>query len=121
MDTQCAAATNPGYTMNLSSGALGSGNGDGVMSEEEEQEEEDGEEKPSRNERTPVGSISTLAQHSPPAVTAQTQSSALAHWTSNTEGETEGTRRCEAASDGYVSKCLKGTQQILTFLPSEDL
>ncbi|XP_041795314.1 zinc finger protein 276 isoform X2 [Chelmon rostratus] len=85
MDTQCAAATNPGYTMNLSSGALGSGNGDGVMSEEEEQEEEDGEEKPSRNERTPVGSISTLAQHSPPAVTAQTQSSALAHWTSNTE------------------------------------
>ncbi|XP_076589825.1 zinc finger protein 276 isoform X2 [Chaetodon auriga] len=86
MDTQCAAATNPGYTMNFSSGALGSGNGDGVMSEEEEQEEEeDGEEKPSGNGRTPAEMISTLAQHGPPAVT---QSSALAHWTSNAEGFT---------------------------------
>lgn len=78
MDTQCTAATNPGYSVNLSSGALGSGNGDGVMSEEEEQEEEGEEEKPSGNGRTP-------AQLSPPAVTAQTQRSALAHWTSNTE------------------------------------
>lgn len=74
--------------MNLSSGPLGSGNGDGVMSEEEEQEEEDEEEQPSGNGRTPAGNMDTLAQHSPPAVTAQTQSSALADWTTNTEGET---------------------------------
>ncbi|XP_033491385.2 zinc finger protein 276 isoform X1 [Epinephelus lanceolatus] len=87
MDT-CTATPNPGYTMNLSSGPLGSGNGDGVMSEEEEQEEEDEEEQPSGNGRTPAGSMDTLAQHSPPAVTAQTQSSALADWTTNTEGFT---------------------------------
>lgn len=92
MDT---AATNPGFTVNFSSGAFGSGNGDGVMSEEEEhrQEEEDEEEQPSGNGRTPAGSISTLAHHSPPAAPAQTQSSALADWTSNTEGETVHQRR----------------------------
>ncbi len=97
MDT---AATNPGFTVNFSSGAFRSGNVDGVMSEEEEheQEQEDEEERPSGNGRTAAGSISTLAQHSPPAVTAQTQSSALADWTSNTEGETVHERRSEAAS-----------------------
>lgn len=54
------------------------------MSDEEEQEDEDDdeEEQPGGNGRTPG-----LAQHSPPAVTAQTQSSALVDWTSNTEGE----------------------------------
>lgn len=83
MDTQCTTATNPGYTMNLYSGALGSG--DGVMSEEEAQEEEEEAEQPSGNGRTPAGSISTLDQHSPTALTAQTQSSALADWTSNTD------------------------------------
>lgn len=72
MDTQC---TNPGYTVKLSSGALGSGNG--VKGLESEQEED--EEQPGGNERTPA-----LAPHSP---SAQTQSSALTDWTSNTEGE----------------------------------
>ncbi|XP_038562989.1 zinc finger protein 276 isoform X1 [Micropterus salmoides] len=89
MDTQCTTATNPGFTMNISSKAFGSGSGDGVMSEEEEQEEEDEEEQPSGNGRTPAGSISTLAQHSPPEVTTQTPSSVLADWTSNTEGQEE--------------------------------
>lgn len=88
MDTQCSTATNPAYTLNFS-GALGSGNGDGGMSEEEEQEQEeevdDEEEQPSGNGRTPSGSTAGLAQHSPPAVTPQTQSSVLADWTSNTE------------------------------------
>ncbi|XP_034391260.1 zinc finger protein 276 isoform X2 [Cyclopterus lumpus] len=77
MDAQCAAAANPGYGMDLYGGALGSGNGDGAMSEEEEEDEEG---QPSGN-----GSISTLAQHSPPALAVQTQSSALADWTTNTE------------------------------------
>ncbi|KAM8750467.1 zinc finger protein 276 isoform 2-T2 [Acanthopagrus schlegelii] len=86
MDTQCTAAANPGYMVNLSSGALGSGSSDRVMSEEEDQEEEDEEEQSSGNGRTPAGSISTVAQHSTPAVPAQTQRSALTHWTSNTEG-----------------------------------
>ncbi|XP_022624279.1 zinc finger protein 276 [Seriola dumerili] len=88
MDTQCTTTTNPGYTMNFSSGVLGSGNGDGVMSEEDEleqEEEEDEVEQPSGNGRTPGGSISTLDQHSPPTVMAQTQSSALVDWASNTE------------------------------------
>ncbi|XP_037623716.1 zinc finger protein 276 isoform X2 [Sebastes umbrosus] len=76
MDT---TATDPGYTMDLCSGVLGSGNGDGVMSEEEE----DDEEQPSGNRRTPAESISALAEHSPPALTVQ--SSALADWTSNIE------------------------------------
>lgn len=84
MDTQCTAAANPGYMVNLSSGALGSGSSDRVMSEEEDQEEEDEEEQPSGN-----GSVSTVAQHSTPAVPAQSRRSALTHWTSNTEGETE--------------------------------
>ncbi|KAM9352176.1 zinc finger protein 276 [Symphorus nematophorus] len=86
MDTQCTT-TNPGYKVNCSSGALGSGNGDGVMSEEEEEEEEeeDDAEQPSGHGRTPEGGISTLAQHSPPAVPAQIQSSALDQWSSNTE------------------------------------
>ncbi|KAK2918284.1 zinc finger protein 276 isoform X1 [Channa argus] len=84
MDTQCTA--NPGYMMNFSSGLLGSGNGDGVTSDEGEQqeEEEDEEEQLTRNGRTPAA-ISNLGQRSPPAVTAQTQGSALADWTSNTE------------------------------------
>ncbi|XP_018559182.1 zinc finger protein 276 [Lates calcarifer] len=89
MDTQCTNAVDPGYTMDFGGGALGSGNGDGVMSEEEdleqEEEEEDEVEEPSGNRRMPAGSVNALAQHSPPAVTAQTQSSALADWTSNTE------------------------------------
>ncbi|KAM7396334.1 hypothetical protein PAMP_019379 [Pampus punctatissimus] len=83
MDTQCSTATD---RLNFS-GVLGSGNGDAGMSEEEEEEQEqqekgeddDEEEQPSRNGRTPA------AQQSPPAVTVQTQSSALADWTSNTE------------------------------------
>ncbi|XP_029289896.1 zinc finger protein 276 isoform X2 [Cottoperca gobio] len=83
MDTQCTTTTNPRYSMNLCSGLLGSGNGDGVMSWAEEQEEEDEEEQPSGNARTAAGSISTLAQ--PPAVTVHSQSSALADWTCNTE------------------------------------
>ncbi|XP_030280582.1 zinc finger protein 276 isoform X1 [Sparus aurata] len=86
MDTQCTTAANPGYMVNLSSGAFGSGSSDRVMSDEEDQEEEDEEEQPSGNGRTPVGSISTVSQHSAPAVPAQTQRSALTHWTSNTEG-----------------------------------
>lgn len=75
MDAQCAAAANPGYAMDLYGGALVSGNGDRAMSEEEEDEEG----QPSGN-----GSISTLAQHSPPALPVQTQSSALVNWTGNT-------------------------------------
>lgn len=77
--------------MNFRSGAFGSGSGGGVMSEEEEQtpEEEEDEEQPGGNGRTPAGGISTLAQHSLPAVAAQTQSTALVDWTRNTEGETE--------------------------------
>ncbi|XP_059191152.1 zinc finger protein 276 [Centropristis striata] len=82
MDTQCTTPANPGYTVNLSSGALGSG--DRVMSEAEEQEEDDEEEQHSGNGRTPAGSISTLAEQSTPAVSVQTQSSALDEWTSNT-------------------------------------
>ncbi|XP_026166977.1 zinc finger protein 276 isoform X2 [Mastacembelus armatus] len=89
MDAQCATTTNQGYTMSFSSEALGSGSCDGVMSDEEEEEEEDEEEQSSENGRAPVKSLSTLSQHSPPAVTAQTQSSALADWTSNTEGHEE--------------------------------
>ncbi|XP_035521020.1 zinc finger protein 276 isoform X2 [Morone saxatilis] len=87
MDTQCTATTNPGgYMVNFSSAALGSGNGDGVMSEEEEQDqEEDEEEQPSSNGRTPAGSISTLIQHTPSSVTAQTPSLVLDHWGRNTE------------------------------------
>lgn len=88
MDTQCSTATNPAYTLNF--GALGSGNGDGGMSEEEEQDEEvedDEEEQAGGNARTPAGSTVGLAKHSPPTVTPQTQSSALTDWTSNTEGE----------------------------------
>ncbi|XP_019113765.2 zinc finger protein 276 isoform X1 [Larimichthys crocea] len=72
MDTQCTAAANPAYAMNFSGGALGSGNGDGVMSEEEEQEEEeDEEEQPGGgNGRTTAGGVSAPAQ---------------THWSSNTE------------------------------------
>lgn len=76
MDTQCTTSTNPEYAVNFSSGALGSGNGDGLMSDEEEQEEEVDEEQPRGNGRTPAS-----ARHSPPAVTAPTD------WTSNNEGE----------------------------------
>ncbi|CAJ1057021.1 zinc finger protein 276 [Xyrichtys novacula] len=84
MDTQCANATNPGYSLNLSSEALGRGNGEEVMSEEEdqEQEEENEDEQTCRNERTAGGS---LAQHSSPSAPGQTQSSVMADWTSNTE------------------------------------
>ncbi|KAK2841726.1 hypothetical protein Q5P01_011926 [Channa striata] len=81
MDTQSTTATNPGYMMNFSSG------GDGVTSddgEQQEDEEEDEEEHLTRNGRTPAAS-SALGQHSPPAVAAQTPSSALADWTSRTE------------------------------------
>lgn len=79
MDT---TAANTGCPVTFNSGAPGSGNGDRALSEEDEQVDDD-EEQPSGNGRT-----QTLAQHSPPAVPAQTQSSALADWTSNTEGET---------------------------------
>ncbi|KAM7414083.1 hypothetical protein PAMA_019077 [Pampus argenteus] len=84
MNTQCSATTDRSNFSRV----LGSGNGDAGMSEEEEEEQEqqeqgedndDEEEQPSRNGRTPA------AQQSPPAVTVQTQSSALADWTSNTE------------------------------------
>ncbi|XP_042352746.1 zinc finger protein 276 isoform X2 [Plectropomus leopardus] len=86
MDTQCTTTPNPGYTMNLSSGPLGSGYGDGVMSEEEEQEEVDeDEEQLSGTGRNPAGTISTLAQQSPLVVPAQTQGSALADWTAGAE------------------------------------
>ncbi|XP_069019000.1 zinc finger protein 276 isoform X1 [Embiotoca jacksoni] len=84
MDTRCAAAANPGHAVNSSSGAFGSGNGDVAMSEEEEEEEEqeDGEEvRPGGNRRTAAGSLRTLVQRGGPAVTAQTQSSALEDWT----------------------------------------
>ncbi|XP_034541106.1 zinc finger protein 276 [Notolabrus celidotus] len=76
MDTQCTT-TNPGYALNFSTEALGSGNGEGVISEEEDQEqeeEENEEEQASRNERIPVGS---LVQ----AVPGQTHSSVMADWT----------------------------------------
>ncbi|XP_035012809.2 zinc finger protein 276 [Hippoglossus stenolepis] len=74
------ANTNPGYEVNS-----GRGGGDRVMSEEEPQE--DKEEQPGGNGRTPTGSRNT--QHIPPAVTVQTQSSALVNWTSNTGGAEE--------------------------------
>lgn len=90
--------------MSSSSGTLRSGSGDKVVSEEEQEVEEDEEEEqPSGNGRTPVGSVSTLAPNSPPAVTPQTQNSRLLHWTSNSDGETEILRQCGAASD----KCLR--------------
>lgn len=75
--------------MSSSSGTVKSDSGDRVGSEEEREVEGDEEEQPSGNGRTPVGSISTLASNSPPAVTPQTQSSTLLHWTSNSEGGTE--------------------------------
>lgn len=81
MDTQCTTAANSGYAVNFSSEVPGSGNGDGAMSDEDEQED-DVEQQPSGIRRTPA-----LVQHSPPAVTAQNQSSALADWTGNSEGE----------------------------------
>ncbi|XP_026221306.1 zinc finger protein 276 [Anabas testudineus] len=79
MDTQCTTAANSGYAVNFSSEVPGSGNGDGAMSDEDEQED-DVEQQPSGIRRTPA-----LVQHSPPAVTAQNQSSALADWTGNSE------------------------------------
>ncbi|XP_054476176.1 zinc finger protein 276 isoform X2 [Anoplopoma fimbria] len=75
MDAQCANAATPGYAMDLYGGVLGTGNGDGAMSEEDEEQQQ-----PRGN-----GRISMLAQHSPPAPPVQTQSSALAHWSVETE------------------------------------
>lgn len=69
--------------------ALGSGRGDGAMSEEEEQEqdgEEDEEEQSGGNGMTSSRSTSTVVQRSPPAATAQTQSSAPDDWTGDNEG-----------------------------------
>lgn len=86
MDTHCTTTTssNQGHKMSLSSGALGSGSGDGAMSEGEEQVqegEEDEEEQSGRDGTSSSRSISTAVQRSPPAATAQTQSSALDEWT----------------------------------------
>lgn len=92
MDTQfTAAANNPAYGLNCGRRTLA----DGAISEEdqEEEEEDDEEEKPSGNGRTTAGGASALAERSPPAATAQSQSSTLAHWAGSTEGE------CEAASE----------------------
>lgn len=83
--------------MSSSSCTLRSGSGDKVVSEEEQEVEEDEEEHLSGNGRTPVGSISTLAPNSPPAVTPQTQNSTLLHWNSNADGEF--LRQCGAASE----------------------
>lgn len=71
--------------------ALGSGRGDGAMSEEEEQEqdgEEDEEEQSGGNGMTSLRSTSTVVQRSPPAATAQTQSSAPDDWTGDNEDYT---------------------------------
>lgn len=101
MDTQRSTVINPSHTLSISSGVLGSGSGDGVVSEEEEQEvEENEEDQPSENGRTPGESFRTPSSNSPPVVTPQTQSSELDHWTSNTKGETELLKGAEA-----VSKC----------------
>ena len=78
MDTQCTPAAQP-FSMNSCSGR---DNGEGGVSWEEEQEEE--EEGRSGNVRTALGSVSTLAQHSPAAVLSQSP----ADWTGNPEGET---------------------------------
>lgn len=97
MDTQRSTVTNPSHTLSISSGALVSGCGDGVVLEEEEQEvEENEEDQPSGNGRTPGESFSTPSSNSPHAVTPQTQSSELDHWTSNTKGETELLKGAEA-------------------------
>nr|XP_019967039.1 PREDICTED: zinc finger protein 276 [Paralichthys olivaceus] len=71
-----ATNTHPADEMNS-----GRGGGDRVMSEEVEQQEDE-EDQPGGRGRTPTGSRNT--QHSPPAVTVQTQSSALVDWTCNT-------------------------------------
>ncbi|XP_041651373.1 zinc finger protein 276 [Cheilinus undulatus] len=82
MDT---TPTNPGYTLNLSTEALGTGSiMYGVMSEAEEQEQEEGdeEEQVSRNGKMSVGGS---VQHSSPSAPAQSQSSVMVDWSSNTE------------------------------------
>lgn len=114
MDTQCTTTANQGYPVNFTSGVPRSGNGEGVMSEEEEQEDdEEEEEQPSGNGRT-----TTLAQHSPPAVTEQTQSSVLADWTSNTEGETEIIYLFQTLTSGLNS--LTETYIFISLLPLFD-
>ncbi|XP_017289719.1 zinc finger protein 276 isoform X1 [Kryptolebias marmoratus] len=88
MDAQCTSASYSDNAVNSSSGALRSGNGDGVMSEEEEREqedEEDEEEEPSSNERTSVGSLSTLVQQTLSSDAVKIQNSAQDEWTGSSE------------------------------------
>ncbi|XP_063333725.1 zinc finger protein 276 [Pelmatolapia mariae] len=87
MDTHSSTTSN----QCSSNRALGSGRGDGAMSEEEEQEqdgEEDEEEQSGGNGMTSSRSTSTVVQRSPPAATAQTQSSAPDDWTGDNEDYT---------------------------------
>lgn len=114
MDARCSGDT---ATVNVGGGG---GGGDGTMSEEEEQEreeEEDEEEQQQsgRNGRSSAGSMSTLVQSSPAAVTAQTESSALDDWTGGAEGE-HGRSGLHAtvdqdATDGFINlvTCSVGT------------
>ncbi|KAL6107338.1 znf276 [Pungitius sinensis] len=75
MDAQCAAAP---YAGDLYGGTLGGGHGSGGILE---QDDEEGQ--PSGN-----GSMGALARSSPPALPAQTESSAPADWIDNTEDVT---------------------------------
>lgn len=88
MDTQCTAPINPGYSLNMSTEALGTSNVMyGVMSEAEEQEqEEDGDEEEQVSQNGKAPSVGGLTRHGSAAVSAQTQSSVMADWSSNTEG-----------------------------------
>lgn len=91
MDAQCTTASYSDSTVNSSSGALRSRNGDGVMSEEEgweQEDEEDEEEEPGGNERTSVGGLSTLVQQSLPSDAVKIQNSVQDEWTGSSEGKT---------------------------------
>lgn len=88
MDTQCTPSSYLGHTVNFGSGELRSDSVDGVMSEEEmEQEDEEDEQQLGENVETSADMIGTVVQRGLPAVTAQTQSSALDEWTGSSEGE----------------------------------
>lgn len=101
MDTQCATVANPEYT---NSGALGSARGDKLVSDEEEEVEEDKEDQKNKNGK---GGLSTPAQNNPLEHKTQTQSSALAQWACNSEGETK--------INKIICGCVK--MQILHFSP----
>ncbi|KAM9854403.1 zinc finger protein 276 [Aulostomus maculatus] len=79
MDTQYTTNNNPGKTVKLSGGAGESVISDGVISEGE------GEEDQAPDDRGAVVIGASLVEGSPPAVTPQTQSSALDDWTRTTE------------------------------------